>query len=643
MRKAERTTGEILESVQDPFYGLDSQWRFTYVNSKAEEFMEKSREELLGKSIWEVFPRVLRTESERILRMAMESRRPLHREYKSVLKGVWISIHIFPKADGGLTVLYRDVSERKASEEALRLSEERFAATFRASPYPLALSRVSDGKFFDVNEALLALYGAKRDEVVGQTSLDLGIWIDPKERERYIEMLKREGSLHDFETRIGTRTHGERVVLLSVSLLEAGEEEMMLTIVNDITERKQAEDALKESEQRLQQLNRHLHKRNLELDAERVKWQKLIEGIADEVWACDAEGKMSMANLATKTAMGLEEFTGRSLNEVLQEVDILRIDGSVRPGDEAPLLRSLKGEVVRGEEIMRHRQSGTVRVRQYSSAPVRDAEGTVIGAVAILRDVTEAKEAEAAVRRLNEELEERVKRRTAALERANQELEAFSYTVSHDLKAPIRVIDGFLGLLRNPNYVVSPEKLSQYLDSIQSSTTQMAKLIESLLAFARTTRQVPKKIPLDLGQLAKDVLQEQLQALGESASRFHLTIGEMPQQVSGDPVLLRQVFANLLANALKFTRTREEPRIEMGGYRRNGDAVYFVRDNGVGFPSHDAEKLFQVFQRLHPQFEGTGIGLATVRKIVERHGGQVCAEGEEGKGATFYFALPAKT
>ncbi len=179
-REAHRATAETLESIQDPFFSLDREWRFTFVNRRAEEFMNRSREELLGNVIWELWPNMRGAESERNLRSVMETRKAVHYEGRSVLKNIWIDVHISPGADGGLSVLYRDISERKANEVALRLSEERFASTFRASPYPLALSRLSDGKFFDVNDALLALYGAAREEVVGKTSLELGIWVGSK-------------------------------------------------------------------------------------------------------------------------------------------------------------------------------------------------------------------------------------------------------------------------------------------------------------------------------------------------------------------------------------------------------------------------------------------------------------------------------
>ena len=242
------------------------------------------------------------------------------------------------------------------------------------------------------------------------------------------------------------------------------------------------------------------------------------------------------------------------------------------------------------------------------------------------------------VLRLNSELEERVRRRTAQLEAANKEMESFSYTVSHDLRAPLRAMHGFAQLLRLEYGAQLPAEGVRFLESITNSATQMGKLIDSLLALSGLARQEMKRRKFDTALLVHDAV--------ATARETHPTlptvvdIGALPPAF-GDPVLLRQVWVNLIANAFKYSSTQAQPLVEVGSTQVDGHTVYFVRDNGVGFDARYADKLFGAFQRLHAEkeFAGTGIGLAIVRRIVERHGGRIWAAGEVGQGATFSFTL----
>jgi signal transduction histidine kinase len=248
-------------------------------------------------------------------------------------------------------------------------------------------------------------------------------------------------------------------------------------------------------------------------------------------------------------------------------------------------------------------------------------------------------EREKKLQRLNAELEGRVADRTRALEMANGELEAFCYSVSHDLRAPLRHIDGYVQLLVAQERDHLHDKGLHYLDTIANSVHRMGSLIDDLLRFSRTTRAEMSTARVDMNRALDNALGPLKETCGERSIEW--SIGNLPA-VRGDVGLLRQVWANLLENAVKYTRTKDVARIEVTSRDGDGETVFSVSDNGVGFDMKYASKLFGVFQRLHSQdqFDGTGIGLATVQRIIKRHGGRVWAEAQVGRGATFYFALP---
>jgi signal transduction histidine kinase len=246
-----------------------------------------------------------------------------------------------------------------------------------------------------------------------------------------------------------------------------------------------------------------------------------------------------------------------------------------------------------------------------------------------------------AVRQLrleNAALQQRVSERTAELEAANKELEAFSYSVSHDLRAPLRAVGGFAQMLRSESESHLSEREKQLLDKICSSAAQMRELIEGLLNLSRLGRQPLSKQPTNLNDLVRQVLDELSKE--REGRKVEVRVAALPDCV-GDPSLLKQVFVNLLANAFKFTRGMKEATIEVGCLSQNGESVYFVRDNGAGFDMQYAGKLFGAFQRFHSheQFAGTGVGLSIVQRIIHRHGGRIWAEAEVDKGATFYLTL----
>jgi light-regulated signal transduction histidine kinase (bacteriophytochrome) len=269
-------------------------------------------------------------------------------------------------------------------------------------------------------------------------------------------------------------------------------------------------------------------------------------------------------------------------------------------------------------------------------------DGRIVGIRAACQDVTDQHRASERIQRMNEELEARVLTRTAELQAANEELEAFSYSVSHDLRAPLRTMDGFAEMLQTDYGAALPADGMRCIRVIRESAQRMGALIDDLLAFSRLGREQIRPVDVDMHALVHETLAEQRAACAERA--VELEVGEI-RPCRGDRALLKQVWTNLLSNAFKYTRRRHTARIVVGSMEdAAGNRIYFVRDNGTGFDMRYADKLFGVFQRLHhvKDFDGTGVGLAIVQRVVQRHGGRVWCDAEEGRGATFFFTVAAQ-
>jgi len=287
---------------------------------------------------------------------------------------------------------------------------------------------------------------------------------------------------------------------------------------------------------------------------------------------------------------------------------------------------------------MKHKDGHWVDILSKAEA-IFDENGKAVRIVGTHTDITERKRAEEEIKQMNEQLELRVNERTAQLEETNKELEAFSYSVSHDLRAPLRHINGYVDLLNERYRNDLPGKAQQYLNNVTDASKQMGTLIDDLLQFSRTGRQEMRWARLDMNVLIKEVLDK---VKTETEKREILWDVQHLPKVFGDYALIKQVWINLIDNAVKYSRTKKAAEISIGFRDENKEFVFFIRDNGVGFDMKYAHKLFGVFQRLHSQteFEGTGIGLANVKRIISKHNGRVWAEAGPDKGATFFFSLP---
>jgi light-regulated signal transduction histidine kinase (bacteriophytochrome) len=315
------------------------------------------------------------------------------------------------------------------------------------------------------------------------------------------------------------------------------------------------------------------------------------------------------------------------------------MDGAAWPVDQWPLARILRGEKLHDMEVrFRQIHGGCQRVFRYGGTLVQNPGGQPLMAVVTISDITERKRAAEVIRQLNTDLEQRVVERTAQLLTANNELEAFSYSVSHDLRAPLRSLDGFSQALLEDCADKLDSEGQDNLRRIRSSSQRMGHLIDDLLNLSRLTRVEMKRETVDLSKMAQEVADELRAAEPKREASLVIADGLVTQ---ADPQLLRIALTNLFANAWKFTAKRPDARIEFGCSGVNGSKAFFVRDNGVGFDMAYAGKLFGAFQRLHAMndFPGTGIGLVTVQRIIHRHGGRIWAVSAVEAGATFHFTL----
>ena len=526
------------------------------------------------------------------------------------------------------TVILRDVSE----QARVHLRNLRLAAIVDSSDDAI-LSKDLAGTITSWNRGAEQLFGYREAEVVGKNVRLLVPEQRQAEEARLLEEIAEGRHVTRHETTRRCKDGREVHVSLSLSPVsnEGGKVIGAASIAHDITARKRTEEQLAAN---ADELLRSQH----ELSAQQRMLQSVLDSMTEGLVATDSEGRFLIWNRAATNIVGMGAANVPPAGWSKHYGVFMEDTVTPLPDEQNPSVRALRGESGAAVMFLRNAELEYGAWIEVSASPLRDKDGKLCGGVTAFRDITRRLLDERKIRELNEELEDRVVERTAQLEAANKELEAFTYSVSHDLRAPLRHIAGFSGILLEEFADKMDKEARRYLQRIQDGTHHMGALVDDLLKLAQVGRRELKLQSTGLEAVVKDVIRELEPDI--EARLVEWKVGELPQ-VEGDAGLLKQVFENLLSNALKYTRPRSRAIIEIGQTFVDGQVAIFVRDNGVGFSMKYADRLFGVFQRLHRQedFEGTGVGLATVQRIVQKHGGRIWAEAELDKGATFYLTL----
>jgi PAS domain S-box-containing protein len=611
----------LVESVSDyAIMMLDPVGNVVSWNVGAERIKGYRAEEIIGRNNSTFYPAeaVQSGEPERLLRAAANVGRSEDEGWRVRKNGTrfWANVVTTALRDKagallGFSKVTRDLSERRKMESALQHVGAYNRSLIEASLDPLVTIGL-DGRILDANTAAEAATGRPRVELIGTDFSDY--FVDPESARTGYRLAFREGLVRNFPLELRHRDGHVISVVYNAAVYrdEQGKVIGVFAAARDVTDRKRAQEALEESER---------------------SFRVLAETVPQIVWASRADGWNVFINQrwTEYTGMTLEASYGHGWSAPIHAEDQKRTW-------DAWQLAMKNGSTYSAEARLR-REDGAYRWWLIRGAPLCDASGKIIKWFGTFTDIHDLKTAEQEIQRLNADLERRVFERTTELEAANKELEAFAYSVSHDLRAPLRSIDGFSKILLVDYYDKLDDEGRDILTRVRRATQRMGQLIDDLLKLSRSTRTEMRREAMNLTALAAEVAKELVQAEPARAVRWIIAPG---LAASGDPPLVRVVLENLLGNAWKFTGAQTDARIEFGSAETERGPAFFVRDNGAGFDMAYVGKLFGVFQRLHAvnDFPGSGIGLANVQRIIHRHGGRVWAEGETNRGATIYFTLP---